>query len=459
MDAAPKAYYEEAVFPEVWDLPTPPVKIRIPEGFDPTNPAHVEAAQQTYQKAYDMGELGKAAQKYIGDIEAKNVEYAANNTAVAEYSQRIKRLEDEMKRGTKPETSGIRRFFNTEGNPDVPLTAKDYSAKMIALDAAKKGLASAEQKLKQASETPSPTVYEVQLPQPAKQEPLTESKVAPQEQQPALPSKASLESTGMSEQESWYRRQMDRLRQWTQQQIAGGADPSKVRAAREMYMADIENQWVPEIKRYGGKTWRLDAPNKHVEVSNDAAAVKEPFTHSVQKATDQIANVDQIEKMIQTAERAASTKDKNEKIALITGMQNSFKAITTGVSGTSDAVQQQEFMRANAPLDAWNFFKAIDPNSPSKFGRTNPQGFADMLKAIRDISASKAIKHFVTAEDIAKEFPTYKPALPSIPSYMRNLMQQSDSSRVIQKDQPAAQQPSQPIVTKSGSQYIIKKAK
>lgn len=458
MDAAPKAYYEEAVFPEVWDLPTPPVKIRIPEGFDPTNPAHVEAAQQTYQKAYDMGELGKAAQKYIGDIEAKNVEYAANNTAVAEYSQRIKRLEDEMKRGTKPETSGIRRFFNTEGNPDVPLTAKDYSAKMIALDAAKKGLASAEQKLKQASETPSPTVYEVQLPQPAKQEPPTESKVAPQEQQPALPSKASLESTGMSEQESWYRRQMDRLGQWTQQQIAGGADPSKVRAAREMYMADIENQWVPEIKRYGGKTWRLDAPNKHVEVSNDAAAVKEPFTHSVQKATDQIANVDQIEKMIQTAERAASTKDKNEKIALITGMQNSFKAITTGVSGTSDAVQQQEFMRANAPLDAWNFFKAIDPNSPSKFGRTNPQGFADMLKAIRDISASKAIKHFVTAEDIAKEFPTYKPALPSIPSYMRNLMQQSDSSRVIQKDQPAAQQGTQ-VISKGGSPYIIKKAK
>jgi hypothetical protein len=345
MDAAPKTYYEEAVFPEVWDLPTPPVKIRIPEGFDPTNPAHAEAAKQTYQKASDMGELGKAAQKYIGDIEAKNVEYAANNTAVAEYSQRIKRLEDEMKRGTKPEISGIRRFFNTEGNPDVPLTAKDYSAKMIALDAAKKGLASAEQKLKQASETPSPTVYEVQLPQPAKQEPATESKVAQQEQQPALPSKASLESTGMSEQESWYRRQMDRLGQWTQQQIAGGADPSKVRAAREMYMADIENQWVPEIKRYGGKTWRLDAPNKHVEVSNDAAAVKEPFTHSVQKATDQIANVDQIEKMIQTAERAASTKDKNEKIALITGMQNSFKAITTGVSGTSDAVQQQEFIR------------------------------------------------------------------------------------------------------------------
>ena len=49
MDAAPKAYYEEAVFPEVWDLPTPPVKIRIPEGFDPTNPAHAEAAKQTYQ--------------------------------------------------------------------------------------------------------------------------------------------------------------------------------------------------------------------------------------------------------------------------------------------------------------------------------------------------------------------------------------------------------------------------
>jgi hypothetical protein len=80
-----------------------------------------------------------------------------------------------------------------------------------------------------------------------------------------------------------------------------------------------------------------------------------------------------------------------------------------------------------------------------------------MLKAIRDIAASKAIKHFVTAEDIAKEFPTYKPALPSIPSYMRNLMQQSDSSGVIQKGQPAAQQPSQPIVTKSGTGFEIRK--
>lgn len=458
MDAAPKAYYEEGVFPEVWDLPTPPVKIRIPEGFDPTNPAHVEAAQQTYQKAYDMGELGKAAQKYIGDIEAKNVEYAANNTAVAEYSQRIKRLEDEMKRGTKPETSGIRRFFNTEGNPDVPLTAKDYSAKMIALDAAKKGLASAEQKLKQASETPSPTVYEVQLPQPAKQEPPTESKVAPQEQQPALPSKASLESTGMSEQESWYRRQMDRLGQWTQQQIAGGADPSKVRAAREMYMADIENQWVPEIKRYGGKTWRLDAPNKHVEVSNDAAAVKEPFTHSVQKATDQISNVDQINEMIATAEKAASTKDKNERNTLIAGLQNSFKAITTGISGTSDAVQQQEFARANAPLEAWNLARALDPNSLTRFGKTNPQGFADMLKAVRNISISKAAKHFVTAEDIAKEFPMYKPALPSVPEYMQQFMQQKGQGQVIERGQPAAQQGTQ-VISKGGSPYIIKKAK
>jgi hypothetical protein len=220
-----------------------------------------------------------------------------------------------------------------------------------------------------------------------------------------------------------------------------------------MYMADIESQWIPEIKRYGGKTWRVDLPSKHVEVSNDAAAVKEPFTHSVQKATDQIAHVDQVDTMISLAEKAARTNNRADKNAIVTGLQNAFKAITTSISGTSDAVQQQEFARANAPLDAWNLMKSLDINSLSQFGRSNPQGFANMMKAIRSIGITKAVKHYVTAEDIAKEFPMYKPALPSVPDYMTEMMNRG----IIQKGQPSQPDQGKSATSAGGAGYIIRK--
>ncbi len=442
MNEQQKAFYEDAVYPETWDLPTPPAKIRIPEGYDESNPAHVAALQETYSKAYNPVELNQNALTYLADIKSQGQRVAAQTQAV---QSALKELETVQRDKYVPVAGG--RFERPR------MSAEEAARYGLAVAKAKEKLSAAEADLTAANKPIEPKVFEVQLPQPQAQE--TKPEEAPKQAQAGLPSKASAEGVGVSDQEKWYRGELDRLGKWTQQQIAGGADPSKVRAAREMYMADIESQWIPEIKRYGGKTWRVDLPNKHVEVSNDAAAVKEPFTHSVQKATDQIANVDQINEMINAAERAARTTNRSERNALIAGLQNSFKAITTGISGTSDAVQQQEFARANAPLDSWNLIKSLDPNSLTKFGRTNPQGFADMLKAVRNISVTKAAKHYVTAEDIAKEFPMYKPSLPQIPDYMAETMNRG----IIQKGQPSQQDQGKSATSAGGAGYIIRKTK
>jgi len=453
MDAAPKAYYEEGVFPEVWDLPTPPVKIRIPEGFDPTNPAHAEAAKQTYQKAYDMGELGKAAQKYIGDIEAKNVEYAANNTAVAEYSQRIKRLEDEMKRGTKPETSGIRRFFNTEGNPDVPLTAKDYSAKMIALDAAKKGLASAEQKLKQASETPSPTVYEVQLPQeaPAQETP------APQQTQ-VKPATEEAPRQAVSAQRQRYEAiKQGYLKQAQQFLGMPNVDRMSVEAGLKNAMAQLDSEWKPEIEEIDGIVYSVTAPNKREMVRDNIQLVKEPFNDITQRIRKNIENIDQIEALRRAAEEASTAKGQ-DRAARIEALKASLKSINTAISGTSDALSQNEYLRLGGSLEAWNLIKAMQPDSMANFFTTNPGGFAKSVEVLRNMTGSRMVSHYNQAEKLAKKFPVLKDLVPEKPSYYSQITKGYDQGQVIQKGQPAAQQGTQ-VISKGGSPYIIKKAK
>lgn len=453
MDAAPKAYYEEAVFPEVWDLPTPPVKIRIPEGFDPTNPAHVEAAQQTYQKAYDMGELGKAAQKYIGDIEAKNVEYAANNTAVAEYSQRIKRLEDEMKRGTKPETSGIRRFFNTEGNPDVPLTAKDYSAKMIALDAAKKGLASAEQKLKQASETPSPTVYEVQLPQEA---PAQESQ-APQQTQ-VKPAIEEAQQQAVSPQMQRYEAiKRDYLKQAQQLLSTPGVKRADVDAAYKNAIAQLDSEWQPEEREINGVLYSYTAPNKREVVRDNVNIVKQEFNDITQRIRKNIENIDQIEALRKAAEEASTAKGQ-DRAARIEALKASLKSINTAISGTSDALSQNEYLRLGGSLQAWNFITAMQPDSMANFFTTNPGGFAKSVEVLRNMTGNRMVSAFKQADKIAGKYPVLKDLVPEKPSYYSQITKGYDQGQVIERGQPAAQQGTQ-VISKGGSPYIIKKAK
>lgn len=453
MDAAPKAYYEEGVFPEVWDLPTPPVKIRIPEGFDPTNPAHVEAAQQTYQKAYDMGELGKAAQKYIGDIEAKNVEYAANNTAVAEYSQRIKRLEDEMKRGTKPETSGIRRFFNTEGNPDVPLTAKDYSAKMIALDAAKKGLASAEQKLKQASETPSPTVYEVQLPQeaPAQETP------APQQAQ-VKPAIEETPQQAVSPQMQRYEAiKRDYLKQAQQLLSTPGVKRADVDAAYKNAIAQLDSEWQPEEREINGVLYSYTAPNKREVVRDNVNLVKGQFDENVKSINRTMEGVGHIDAIRQTAEEAAKLTGV-ERSARIEALLDSLKAVNSGVVGTSDALQQAEYKRLGGSLEVWDLMASLKPDSLVKFSQRNPEGFAKSMEILRNMAGRRMVGHFNQAEKLAKQYPVFKPLIPDKPSYYNQIVGVNDQRQIIERGQPAAQQGTQ-VISKGGSQYIIKKAK
>lgn len=453
MDAAPKAYYEEGVFPEVWDLPTPPVKIRIPEGFDPTNPAHAEAAKQTYQKAYDMGELGKAAQKYIGDIEAKNVEYAANNTAVAEYSQRIKRLEDEMKRGTKPEISGIRRFFNTEGNPDVPLTAKDYSAKMIALDAAKKGLASAEQKLKQASETPSPTVYEVQLPQ---ETPAQEGQ-APQQTQ-VKPAIEEVPQQTVSPQRQRYEAiKRDYLKQAQQLLSTPGVKRADVDAAYKNAIAQLDSEWQPEQQEINGILYSYTTPNKPEMVRDNVNIVKQEFNEITQRIRKNIENIDQIEALRRTAEEASTAKGQ-DRAARIEALKASLKSINNAIGGTPDALSQNEYLRLGGPLEAWNFIKAMQPDSMANFFTTNPGGFAKSVEVLRNMTGSRMVSAFNQADKIAGKYPVLKDLVPEKPSYYSQITKGYDQGQVIERGQPAAQQGTQ-VISKGGSQYFIKKAK
>jgi hypothetical protein len=99
----------------------------------------------------------------------------------------------------------------------------------------------------------------------------------------------------------------------------------------------------------------------------------------------------------------------------------------------------------------------MQPDSMANFFTTNPGGFAKSVEVLRNMTGNRMVSAFNQAEKLAKKFPVLKDLVPEKPSYYSQITKGYDQGKVIQKGQPAAQQPSQPIVTKSGTGFEIRK--
>lgn len=442
MDGAPKPYYEEAVFPEGWELPTPPIKIRIPEGFDPNNPTHVEAAQQTYQKAYDPVQLNQTALTYLADIEGQGQRVAAQTQAV---QSALKELEVVGKQKYVPTTSG--RFERPA------LSAKEAVQQNLAIAQAEKKLKAAEAGLAEANKPIESTVFEVQLPQeaPAQETP------APQQTQVKPATEEVPQQTVSPQRQRYEAIKRDYLKQAQQLLSTPGVKRADVDAAYKNAIAQLDSEWQPEQQEINGILYSYTAPNKPEMVRDNVNIVKQEFNEITQRIRKNIENIDQIEALRRTAEEASTAKGQ-DRAARIEALKASLKSINNAIGGTPDALSQNEYLRLGGPLEAWNFIKAMQPDSMANFFTTNPGGFAKSVEVLRNMTGSRMVSAFNQADKIAGKYPVLKDLVPEKPSYYSQITKGYDQGQVIQRGQPAAQQGTQ-VISKGGSQYIIKKAK
>lgn len=445
--------FDDPVYTPNWSLDTPPVVVRIPEGFNPANPSHAAAAQQAYQTAYDEKALGEAALEFLANADAKKAQIQSASDAVAKYSRDVQRLETQRKIGKS-------EIPTQDGMVALPMGAKETARNLADLGAAKQGLAQAEKTLATASEPVRPKVIQVQLPAEAPQQPAQPASQQPAQQENLPSAKEEVEGITDYPQDKWHRQSMAQIYNWARQAYATpGVKHGDVDAQVKMLENSVNSQWVPEVRYLGGKMWRYDAPGKAVEVADKAGMVKDIFGNHVKEASKMISGTQQLDQMIDLAKEAADPKTpKNKKNEIYLALQGSYKAVTSAISGTSDAVQQQEFLRLNAPLDALNFYRAlVDPASTSKFLQSNPQGFANAIEGIRKIASSRALQQYDDAEKIHKQFPDVysKSALPTLPEYMKR-MRETSGAQIIQKNRPQQQQAT-PIITKGGTGFTIQK--
>lgn len=445
--------FDDPVYIPNWNLDTPPVVVRIPEGFNPQDPAHVAAAQKAYEVAYDPKTLGPAAVEYLSKIKNQDARIATANDNVSKYANEVSRLESIIKNPKKT----IARHYGQGGIQEVELTPEEVAGALDKLGKAREKFAESEAELKAAKEPARPKEIKVELPAAQPPQQPTGPQAQAQEEQKLPSAKEELDGITDYPQDKWYRESMAEIYDWgTRAHAIPGVNHSAVDARIKMLENRVNSQWVPEHRYMNGKVWRYDAPNKAVEASDPAGAVKGIFEAHAKKATELISGTEQLDEMIRQAYEAADPKTSKEKRnTLILGLQNSFKAITSAISGTSDAVQQQEFNRANAPLDALNVFKAlVDPTSTAKFMQANPNGFAKGLEGVRNIAARKVLEQYNGALRIHEDFPQVyrKSALPELPKYMQDI-RNSLKQQVIQKN-AAGQQQARPIITRGGTPFI-----
>lgn len=442
MDAAPKAYYEEGVFPEGWELPTPPIKIRVPEGFNPNNPTHVEAARQTYQKAYDPVQLNQTALTYLADIEGQGQRVAAQTQAV---QSALKELEAVGKQKYVPTASGI--FARPV------LSAKEAVQQNLAIAQAEKKLKTAEAGLAEANKPVESTVFEVQLPQEA---PAQEGQAPQQTQaQPAI--EQAPQQTVSPQRQRYEAIKRDYLKQAQQLLNTPGVKRADVDAAYKNAIAQLDSEWQPEQQEINGILYSYTAPNKPEMVRDNVNIVKQEFNEITQRIRKNIENIDQIEALRRTAEEASTAKGQ-DRAARIEALKASLKSINNAIGGTPDALSQNEYLRLGGPLEAWSFIKSIQPDSMANFFTTNPGGFAKSVEVLRNMTGSRMVAAFNQADKIAGKYPVLKDLVPEKPSYYSQITKGYDQGQVIERGQPAAQQGTQ-VISRGGSQYIIKKAK
>lgn len=442
MDGAPKPYYEEAVFPEGWELPTPPIKIRVPEGFDPNNPTHIEAARQTYQKAYDPVQLNQTALTYLADIEGQGQRVAAQTQAV---QSALKELEVVGKQKYVPTTSG--RFERPA------LSAREAAQQNLAVAKAKEKLKTAEAGLAEANKPVESTVFEVQLPQEA---PAQEGQ-APQQAQ-VKPAIEETPQQAVSPQMQRYEAiKRDYLKQAQQLLSTPGVKRADVDAAYKNAIAQLDSEWQPEEREINGVLYSYTAPNKREVVRDNVNLVKGQFDENVKSINRTMEGVGHIDAIRQTAEEAAKLTGV-DRSARIQALLDSLKAVNSGVVGTSDALQQAEYKRLGGSLEVWDLMASLKPDSLVKFSQRNPEGFAKSMEIMRNMAGRRMVGHFNQAEKLAKQYPVFKPLIPDKPSYYNQIVGVNDQRQIIERGQPAAQQGTQ-VISKGGSPYIIKKVK
>ena len=165
---------------------------------------------------------------------------------------------------------------------------------------------------------------------------------------------------------------MAQIYDWARRAYATpGIKHADVDAQVRMLENNVNSQWVPELRELEGKLWRYDAPGKGVEVANNVELVKGPFNDMIERVRKNIENIDQIESMRQMAETAAKLPKGPDRTAIIEALKASLKSINTAISGTSDALSQNEYLRLGGSLETWNFIKAMQPESDRKSTRLN----------------------------------------------------------------------------------------
>ena len=441
-DPAPNLYLDP-VYVQGVDFPA--ITVGIPQNFDSSNPEHVAAARQVYDQANDPTEIGKALNEYLSAQGSQANRIASANEQAAKYAAEVSSIEGMLKSGAKPEG----RFVAGGGLQSTPLSPKEIAGYMVDLGTAKKNLAKAQEELDKAKKPVQPKVLEIKLPQANTTTP--DSTGAPPatatQEQPTA--KQDLEKNVSYPQDEWYRNGQRQIGDYIGKLYQAGIPHAEVEGRRKFLDDQLRSQWNSELRYQGGKVWRYDEPGKGVEVTDSAGSVKDIFSNHVKEASKMISGTQQLDQMIDLAKEAADPKTpKNKRNEIYLALQGSFKAVTSAISGTSDAVQQQEFLRLNAPLDALNFYKAlVDPASTSKFLQANPQGFANAIEGIRKIASSRALQQYDDAEKIHKYFPDVYPkaALPALPEYMKRMREASDG-HIIQKGQPQQA----PLKTTSG---------
>lgn len=439
----------DPVYPQGWTASQPPVTIRIPEGFDPNNPTHVEAAQRTYQEAYDPVQLNQTALTYLADIEGQGQRVAAQTQAV---QSALKELEVAGKQKYVPTASG--RFERPA------LSTKEAVQQNLAIAQAEKKLKTAEAGLAEAQKPIQPKIFEVSLPKAAPEAVAQGTPAAPT-QTPTQPQGAEDEEPPPeSLQQRLYRMNVQNLNDWAMRQIARGVKHEAVNAFTNKAMDSIKSMMKPEYRKLGdGLYYFKDPSSDGVKVSDTAQLRKEIYTENLTAFSKQMQNLNEIDYMAGLAEEAASLKPGDQRrAAIITALGAATKAINTAIAGTSDAVSQQEYNRVAGALGMGiinNWTQAFNQDSISKLFTTNPKGFAEFARNIRDIAANRTKGNYDTVKALEKRVGVQ---MQEVPDWYKSAISKGTSeSKLIQKNQQAAPQPSQPIVTKSGTQIQINK--
>jgi hypothetical protein len=446
--------YKESVYPEGWNRPIAPVEIVFPPGFDPNKPSHIAARNRAYDEAHDPGFGAVAALEMLGSIESQQAKIISSKKRVSELQGQLAQLEN-IKKNRPPTES-----WSDLGTEYTPMSPKQFYQNEVKIRDTKQALSKAESDLNDALQPVAPKPVNVVLPAEQPQQPAQPASQQPAQQENLPSAKEEVEGITDYPQDKWHRDNMAQIYNWARQAYATpGVKHADVDAQVKMLENNVNSQWVPEVRYLGGKMWRYDAPGKAVEVADKAGMVRDIFGNHVREASKMISGTQQLDKMIDLAKEAADPKTpKARKNEIIYSLQNSFKAITTAISGTSDAIQQQEFLRANAPLDALNVFNAlVNPTSTSKFLESNPEAFAKGIIGVRDIASSRALQQYNDAEKIHKQFPDVysKSALPTLPEYMQR-MKNTSSGSIIEKNRP--QQPQAVTgTTKGGTTFQFKR--